>query len=47
MNDETRQMLAETAACTCFHDCRMCSRSGDWHQHADEPCIIHPDAEVS
>jgi len=32
--------------CTCYHDCRKDSHSGSWHQHEDEPCPVHPDAQV-
>jgi hypothetical protein len=32
------------ATCECYHDCRDCSLSGDWHVHPGEPCPVHPDA---
>lgn len=32
--------------CTCHHDCGQDSHSGDWHQHEDELCPVHPEAPV-
>lgn len=32
--------------CTCHFECGQDSASGHWHQHEDEPCPVHPDAEV-
>jgi len=40
----TRSLRAEVAACTCYHDCRNCSLSGDWHVHPGEECPVHPEA---
>lgn len=34
-------------SCSCVIDCYDCSNSGDWHQHSDDPCVAHPDAEMS
>lgn len=37
--------------CTCFHTCDEsgggCSLSGRFHQHQDDPCPVHPDAEMT
>lgn len=30
--------------CTCYHDCRSCTLSGDWHVHPGERCPVHLDA---
>ena len=32
--------------CTCHHDCEKDSHTGEWHQHEDEPCPVHPDAPM-
>lgn len=44
---ETRKALRQSVMnCTCYHSCERDSHSGDWHQHEDEPCPVHPDAMV-
>lgn len=32
--------------CTCHHTCGKDSHSGDWHQHENDPCPVHPDAPM-
>lgn len=32
----------EIADCTCHKDCGRDSHSGEWHQHEDDPCPVHP-----
>jgi hypothetical protein len=32
--------------CTCCCDCRAGAKLGTWHQHADDPCPVHPDAPM-
>lgn len=41
-------MAAPWVDCTCIEWCEQdpatrCSLSGEWHQHSDEPCPVHPD----
>jgi hypothetical protein len=42
--DDPSHLELSFADCECYHDCRSCSQSGDWHVHAGEPCPVHPDA---
>jgi len=32
--------------CTCYYSCGNDSHSGNWHQHEDDPCPVHPDAPM-
>jgi hypothetical protein len=38
--------IVNAADCTCYHNCEQDSHSGAWHQHEDEPCPVHLDAET-
>jgi len=42
----TVPLAATFADCTCYKDCGKDSVSGDWHQHEDDPCPVHPDAPM-
>ncbi len=36
----------DASNCTCHHTCEQDSHSGDWHQHEDDPCPVHPSAPI-
>lgn len=46
-DDDTKQDKPKWYDCTCFHDCGTCSKTGRFHQHEQDPCPVHPDAEMT
>jgi hypothetical protein len=41
---ELNTLKIQDYECTCYRDCGDDSHTGEWHQHEDEPCSVHPDA---
>ena len=46
LEKSTRAADAERPECLCVRECPDCTHDGQWHNHPDEVCPVHPDTLV-